>query len=69
MALGRDVHRLDTAMDIVIASALQNSCLTSITKSSDVVLKAAEKNEVREGLDLVQANRIIFYDALRSSGP
>ncbi len=43
MALGRDVHNMDNAMDVVIASALQKSRLTSITKSSDIVLKAAEK--------------------------
>jgi hypothetical protein len=49
MALGRDVHRMDTTMDIVIASALQKSCLTSITKSSDIiVLKAAEKTKFRK---------------------
>ncbi len=48
MALGRDVHRMDTAMDIVIASALQKSGLTSITKSSDIVLKAAEKTKFRK---------------------
>jgi hypothetical protein len=48
MALGRDVHRMDTAMDIVIASALQKSCLTSTTKSSDIVLKAAERTKFRK---------------------
>ncbi len=42
MALDRDVHMLDTAMDIVIASALQKSRLSSIDKISDIVLKAAE---------------------------
>ena len=51
MALGRDVHRLDTAMDVVVASALQKSCLTSITKSSDIVLKAAEKTKFRKDLN------------------
>ena len=50
MALGRDVHGMDTAMDIVIASALQKSCLTSITKSSDIVLKAAEKMKFRKDM-------------------
>ena len=43
MALERDVHRLDTAMDLVIASGLTKSCLTSSYKSSGFVLKAAEK--------------------------
>ena len=43
MALGRDVHMMDTAMDIVIASGLTKSCLSSSCKSSDFVLKAAER--------------------------
>ncbi len=29
LALGRDVHRMDTAMDLVIASGLTKSCLSS----------------------------------------
>ena len=41
LALGMDVH-MDTAMDIVIASGLTKSCLSSLCKSSDYVLKAAE---------------------------
>ncbi len=51
MALGRDVHKLDSAMDIVIASALQKSCVTSFNKSSDIVLKAAEKTKFRKDLN------------------
>ena len=51
MALGRDVHMLDTAMDLVIASALQKSCLSSIDKSSDIVLKAAEKSKFKKDLN------------------
>jgi hypothetical protein len=43
MALGRDAHSLDTAMDLVIASGRTKSCLTSSCKSSDFVMKAAEK--------------------------
>ena len=43
MALGRDVHRMDSAMDLVIASGLMKSCLSSSSKSSDFVLKAAER--------------------------
>ena len=39
LALGRDVHRLDTAMDLGIASGLTQSCLSSSSKSSDFVLK------------------------------
>ena len=56
MALGRDVHRLDTAIDLVIASALQKSCLSSIDKSSDIVLKAAYKSKFKK--DLNSANLI-----------
>jgi hypothetical protein len=56
MALDRDVHRLDNTMDIVIASALQKSCLSSIDKSSNIVLKAAEKSKFRK--DLNSANPI-----------
>ncbi len=41
LALGRDVHRLDSVMDLVIASGLTKSCLPSSCKSSDYVLKAA----------------------------
>ena len=33
MALGRDVHMLETAMDLAIASALQKSCLSSTDKA------------------------------------
>ncbi len=39
LALGSDVHRMDTAMDLVIASGLTKSCLSSASKSSDFVLK------------------------------
>ncbi len=48
MALGRDVHKLDATMDLVIASALQKSCLSSTDKSSDVVLKKAERSKFRK---------------------
>ena len=43
MALGRDAHKMDTAMDLGIASDLTKSCLSSSSKSSDFVLKAAER--------------------------
>ncbi len=43
MALGRDVHRMDTTMDLVIASGLTNSCLSSSSTSSDFVLKVGER--------------------------
>ena len=48
MALGMDVHMLDTAMDLVIASRLTKSCLSSSCKSSDFVLKAAEKAKFKK---------------------
>ncbi len=63
MALGRDVHRLDTAMDIVIASALQKSCLTFISKSSDIVLKAAEKTKFMK--DLISSKPISSSSTMR----
>ena len=43
LALGRDVHIMDTAMDLVIAFGLTKSCLSSSSKSSDFVLKGAER--------------------------
>ena len=54
MALGRDIHRLDTAMDLVIASGLTKSCLPSSYKSSDFVLKAAEKAKFRKDRNSAQ---------------
>ena len=53
MALGRDVHILDTAMDIVIAFGKTKSCLTSSCKSSDFVLKAAEKAKFGKDMKVV----------------
>ena len=55
-------------MDIVIASALQKSCLSSINKSSDIVLKAAEKIQIQEGLELGETHFFFFYDAFCSLG-
>ena len=43
MVLGRDVHVMDTAMDMVIASGLTKSCLSSSCKSPESVLKGAER--------------------------
>ncbi len=63
MAPGRDVHMLDTAMDIVIASALQKLCLTCITKSSDIVLKAAKKTKFRK--DLISSKPISSSSTMR----
>ena len=53
MALGRDVHMLDNAMDLVIASGLTKSCLASTCKSSDFVMKAAEKTKSGKDRNLV----------------
>jgi hypothetical protein len=63
MALGRDVHKLDTAMDMVIASGLTKSCLSSSCKSSDFVLKAAEKAKFRK--DKNSANPITSSSTMR----
>ena len=52
MALETDVHKMDTAMDIVIASGITKSCLTSSYTSSDFVLKAAEKDKFLEGQEI-----------------
>jgi hypothetical protein len=50
LALGRGVHRMDTAINLVITSGLTKSCLSSSSKSSDVVLKGADgTSQVREG--------------------
>ncbi len=54
-AMGRNIYRKATVMDIVIASAWMKSWLSSTTKSSDFVLpKAKNKN---------------FSKELKSSGP
>jgi hypothetical protein len=42
MTQGRGVKRMDSAMDIVIASRLTKSCFSSSCKSSDYVPKVAE---------------------------
>jgi hypothetical protein len=49
MALGRDVYRLNTAMDIVIASDLTKLCLSTSYKSSDFILKVAETAKFGKG--------------------
>jgi hypothetical protein len=51
--MGRDVYMLDTAMDLVIASGLAKSCLTSSYKSSDFVMKAAKKAKLMKDRNLV----------------
>jgi len=63
MVLGKDVHKLDTAMDIFIASGLTKSCLSSSCKSFDFVLKAAEK--AKFGKDKSSAKPISFSSIMR----
>ena len=63
LALGRDVHRMDTAMDLVIASALTKSCLSSSSRSSDFVLKGAER--AKFGKDRRSANPISSSSTMR----
>jgi hypothetical protein len=63
LALGRDVHRMDTAMDLVIASALTKSCLTSSSRSSDFVLKGAER--AKFGKDRRSVNPISASSTMR----
>ncbi len=40
--VGNGMHRRDTVMDIVITSALKQSCFLQVTKDSDNVIRAAE---------------------------
>jgi hypothetical protein len=63
LALGRDVHRMDTAMDLVIASGLTKSCLSSSSRSSDFVLKGAER--VKFGKDKRSVNPIASCSTMR----
>ena len=63
LAMGRDVHRLDTAMDLVIASGLTKSCLSSSSKSSDFVLKGAERTKF--GKDKRSVNPIVSSSTTR----
>ena len=65
LALGRDVHRLDTAMDLVIAFGLTKSCLSSSSKSSDFVLKGAER--AKFGKDRRSVNPIALSSTMRLS--
>ncbi len=63
LALGRDVHRMDTIMDIVIASGLTKSCLSSSSRSSDFVLKGAER--AKFGKDRRSTNPISSSSTMR----
>ncbi len=63
LALGRDVHKMDTAMDMVIASGLMKSCLSSSSRSSDLVLKGAKR--VKFGKDRRSVNPIASSSTMR----
>ncbi len=63
MALGRDVHRKDTTMDLVVASGLTKLCLSSSSKSSDFVLKASENAKFRK--DRNSVNPIFSSSTMR----
>jgi len=63
LALGRDVHKMDTSMDLVIASGLTKSCLSSSSRSSDFVLKGAER--VKFGKVRRSTNRIASSSTMR----
>ena len=67
IALGKDVHKLNTVMDTVIASGLNKSCLSSSCKSSDYILKAAEKNKFGE--DKKSVNPISSSSTMRFIPP
>jgi hypothetical protein len=49
-ALGRGVHRMDSVMDIVIASALTKSCSLPYSQSSDFMLRQAENKKFNNDL-------------------
>jgi len=53
-----DVHKMDTAMDLVVASGLPKSCLSSSSKSSDFVLKGAER--VKFGKDKTVLQNMVY---------
>jgi hypothetical protein len=54
---------MDTAMDLVIASGLTKSCLSSSSRSSDFVLKGAER--VKFGKDMRSVNPTASSSTMR----
>ena len=54
---------MDTAMDLVIASGLTKSCLSSSSKSPDFVFKGAER--AKFGKDLRSVNPIASSSTMR----
>jgi len=63
LTLSRDVHMMDTTMDLVIASGLTKSSLSSSCKSSDFILKGAER--AKFGKDKRSVNPISFSSTMR----
>jgi len=47
-ALGAGLYRKDTMIDLVVTSALQKSCLTHTSKSSDYVIRKAENEKYKK---------------------
>jgi hypothetical protein len=47
-AMGAGLYRKDTVMDVVITSALQRSCLTNTSKSSDYAIRRVETEKFRK---------------------
>jgi hypothetical protein len=46
--MGNGLHRKDSVMDIVVSSAMQRSCLTLSSKSSDNTIRKAENENFRK---------------------
>jgi len=47
-AMGTGLYKKDTVMDLVVTSALQKSCLTHISKSSDYAIRKAENEKYKK---------------------
>ena len=47
-AIGNGMHRKDVVMDVIITSALKQSCLSNASKGSDFVLRDAESVKFRK---------------------
>ncbi len=62
LALGRDVHRMDTTMDLVIASGLAKSCLPSSSRSSEFVLKGAERAKFGKDIHAIHQPDLLFLN-------
>jgi len=47
-AIGKGMHVKDSVMDVVVTSALQRSCLSQTSKSSDHVIRKVENTKFRK---------------------